>query len=111
MMKTTDNSKNNFNRTSLAIVLSFVIGFGIATIAYFVIFYDEDFTSETVIHEQVPLKDKCSNDLRCVMINSTDTGIEDITTPVGEEKSQLLQDLVRNPIIQNALKNANGAGK
>jgi len=106
-MKTTNNSKNNFNHTSLAIVLSFVIGFGIATIIYFVIFYDEDFTSEIVIHEQVPLKDKCSNDSRCVMINSTDTGIENITTPIGEEKSQLLQDLVRNSIIQNALKNAN----
>ena len=105
-METTNNSKNNFHRISLAIILSFAIGFGIATIAYFVIFYDESSTSEITDNEQVTL-DKCSNDTRCVMVNSTDTGIEDITTPVGEEKSKLLQEMVRHPIIQNSLKSAN----
>jgi hypothetical protein len=105
-MMVVNAKKNNFQKIALAIVLSFAIGFGIATASYFLIFCDECFTIDAS-KSQGSLEDKCSGDARCVVAKSTDTGIEDIVTPIGEEKSRVLQELVRDPIIQNALMSAN----
>ena len=101
-----NNKNNNSNHIALAVVLSFAIGFGVATGAYFLIFCEECFTTESATN-QITFEDKCENDTRCILISSTDVGIEDIVTPMGEEKSRVLQELVRDPVIQNALKSAN----
>ena len=98
------DKNNNSNRIALAVVLSFVIGFGIATGAYFVIFCEDCFEKS---EETLNLQEKCLNDTRCIIQIPEDAGIEAIVTPVGEEKSRALQELVRDPIIQNALKSSN----
>lgn len=100
-----NNKNSGSNHIALAVVLSFVIGFGIATGAYFVIFCQDCITPETQ-NLDIP-QDKCANDPRCIRQIPEDSGIEAIVTPVGEEKSRVLQELVRDPIIQNALKSAN----
>jgi hypothetical protein len=99
------NKNNNSNHIALAVVLSFVIGFGIATGAYFVIFCEDCFEDGTEIQKNP--QDKCIDDPRCIKQISEDSGIEAIGTLIGEEKSRVLQELVRDPIIQNALKSAN----
>ena len=52
-------------------------------------------------------QDKCTNDTRCIIQTSSIIEPEAIVTPIGEEKSRLLQELVRDPIIQDALRSAN----
>ena len=101
----TNNKNNNSNHIALAVILSFVIGFGIATGAYFAIFCENCLGEETEIQKNP--QDKCIDDPRCINQIPEDSGIEAIGTSVGEEKSRVLQELVRDPIIQNALKIAN----
>ena len=100
-----NNKNNNSNCVALAVVLSFAIGFGIATAAYFVIFCED--CMETNPEPQTNSQVKCIEDPRCIQQPMEDDNIEAIGTPVGEEKSRLLQELVRHPIIQNALKISN----
>jgi hypothetical protein len=98
-----NNKNNNSNYIALAVVLSFAIGFGIATGAYFAIFCENCLESEPQTNSQ----DKCADDPRCIKVPTIDGKIEAIGTPIGEEKSKLLQELVRHPTIQNALKISN----
>ncbi|MEJ2259681.1 MAG: hypothetical protein P8X78_04105, partial [Nitrosopumilaceae archaeon] len=100
-----NNKNSNSNYVALAVVLSFVIGFGIATAAYFVVFCED--CMETNPEPQTNPQVKCIEDPRCIQQPIEDSNIEAIGTPIGEEKSRLLQELVRHPIIQNALKISN----
>jgi hypothetical protein len=96
---------NNFNRTAIFIALSFAVGFGVATGAYFSIFYD-DYVS---VPEKYPGEDptvKCANDPRCIE-PKTDFTNTTIASKIGFEKVKFLEELVNDPIIQNALKISN----
>ena len=100
-----NNKNNNSNIIALAIVLSFAIGFGIATVAYFAVFCDD--CLEANPEPQTKSQVKCKEDPRCIQPPALEGNIEAIGTPIGEEKSRLLQEMVRHPIIQNALKISN----
>ena len=100
-----NNKNNNSNCIALAVVLSFAIGFGIATAAYFVVFCEGCLESEP--EAQTNFQVKCIEDSRCIQQQISDGDMEAIGTLVGEEKSRLLQELVRHPTIQNALKISN----
>ena len=97
------NKNGNSNCIAIAVVLSFAIGFGIATVAYFALFCDNCLESEPQTNSQ----EKCTDDPRCIRQPTVDGRMEAISTPIGEEKSKLLQELVRHPIIQDALKISN----
>ena len=97
------NKNGNSNCIAIAVVLSFAIGFGIATVAYFALFCDNCLESEPQTNSQ----EKCTDDPRCIIQPTVDGRMEAISTPIGEEKSKLLQELVRHPIIQDALKISN----
>ena len=97
------NKNGNSNCIAIAVVLSFAIGFGIATVAYFALFCDNCLESEPQTNSQ----EKCTDDPRCIRQPPVDGRMEAISTPIGEEKSKLLQELVRHPIIQDALKISN----
>jgi hypothetical protein len=99
-----ETNKNNSNRVALIIALSFAVGFGVATGAYFMIFCED-----CIVIQSNPLNpgpDPCQNDPSCIDpdYNSTDTTI---ASEIGKEKVQFLHDLVNEPIIQNALKISN----
>ncbi|MFB5615502.1 MAG: hypothetical protein ACE5RI_10525 [Candidatus Nitrosomaritimum yanchengensis] len=100
-----NNKKNNSNIIALAVVLSFAIGFVIATVAYFAVFCDD--CLEANPEPQTKSQVKCKEDSRCIQPPALEGNIEAIGTPIGEEKSRLLQEMVRHPIIQNALKISN----
>jgi len=103
-MGTTKN--NNFNRTSILIALSFAVGFGVATGAYFSIFCEDCVLVPTKYPDEDP-RVKCLNDPRCIIPppdTETDTTI---ASDIGFEKVKFLKELVNNPIIQNALKISN----
>jgi len=94
--------KINYPRVALLIALTFAVGFGVATVAYFFIFCEECFTI-LVIDEKLAFEEKCDNDPRC--INSTIVIDETKNfTEIGKYKVAFLQELVRKPIIQEALK-------
>ena len=100
------SEKNNFNRVALMIAISFAVGFGVATGAYFSIFCEDCIKVQSTTQKQDSSTAKCDNDLRCIdpkiiIINTT------IATEIGHEKVKFLQELVSEPIIQNALKSSN----
>jgi len=100
------SEKNNFNRVALVIVLSLVVGIGVATGAYFLIICEDCIKVQSTTQKQDSSTAKCENDDRCIdptiiIINTT------IATEIGHEKVKFLQELVSEPIIQNALKESN----
>jgi len=97
-------NKNNSNRMALIIALSFAVGFGAATGAYFLIFCEDCFAIQ--FNPSNPGLDKCQNDPTCIKANYTDVDTT-IASKIGKEKVQFLHDLVKEPIIQNALKSSN----
>jgi len=101
-----DNKKNNFNRAALLIALSFAVGFGVATGAYFSIFCEDCVTVPTKNSEEDP-KIKCLNDPRCIIPPPDDDIDTTIASKIGHEKVKFLKELVNDPIIQNALKISN----
>ena len=96
------SKNNNFNRSTLLIALSFAVGFGVATGAYFTIFCEECVS----VLPKPSKEDPCTNDPRCIVpiTNDVDTTI---ASKIGHEKVKFLHDLVAKPIIQNALKSSN----
>ncbi len=98
------SNKKNSNRVALIIALSFAVGFGAATGAYLIIFCEDCFKNPS---DKPPGPEfKCKNDPSCIdpkmsIINST------IASRIGHEKVTFLNELVKKPIIQNALKTSN----
>lgn len=100
-----NNNKSNSKIIAIVVILAFTIGFGISNIAFFVLLCENCLESNP--QPKTSLLEKCEDDSRCINPPVVDGDIEAIGTPVGEEKTKLLQELVRQPIIQNALKIAN----
>jgi len=98
------SNKKISNRVALIIALSFAVGFGAATGAYLIIFCEDCFKNPG--DEPLSPESKCKNDPSCIdpeitKINST------IASRIGHEKVTFLNELVKKPIIQNALKTSN----
>ena len=98
--------KINLHNLAPYIAISFAVGFVISGIVFFVIFC-EDCEKLYVENKSQTIEEKCLNDQRCIVIDSTDSSREGIVTPIGKEKTKLLQILVKDPIIQQALKESN----
>jgi len=99
------SNKKNSNRVALIIALSFAIGFGAATGVYLIIFCEDCIEIQSKTSKPDP-EFKCKNDPSCIdpeitIINST------IASRIGLEKITFLNELVNEPIIQNALKTSN----
>jgi len=97
-MNNTKNKKINYRRVAPIIALTFAVGFGVATGASFLIFCDD------CIEIKKPFK-KISivNDPRIIeypIIERFGTSLSEI----GKYKVAFIQELVREPIIQEALK-------
>ena len=99
------SNKKKSNRVALLIVLSFAAAFGVATGAYFFILCDECLGSDG--GEPPSPEEKCDEnptpciDVDVTVVNST------IASEIGFEKVAFLEKLVKEPIIQNALKISN----
>jgi len=100
------SKNNNFNRAAILIALSFAVGFGVATGAYFSIFCEDCVSIQPKTSDEISPELICQNDLRCIIPNSTIINVT-IASEIGYEKVEFLQDLVKDPIIQNALKSSN----
>jgi len=93
--------KINYSRVAPLLALMFVVGFGVATGAYFFIFCQDCFTIATV-DEKLAFEEKCDNDPRCI---ATPPSVDETKnfTDIGKFKVAFLQELVRKPIIQEVL--------
>jgi len=104
------SKNNNFNRVAILIALSFAVGFGVATGAYFSIFCEDCITVQPKTTEKDPTT-KCLDDPRCIFplpCEETDSCPDStIASKIGHEKVKFLQELVNTTIIQNALKSSN----
>jgi len=100
------SEKNNFNRVALVIVLSLVVGIGVATGAYFLIICEDCIKVQSTTQKQDSSTAKCDNDSRCIIANVTGSN-STIASEIGYEKVEFLKKLVDKPIIQNALKSSN----
>jgi hypothetical protein len=101
------NNTNNLRNTVIVIVLATGIGFGVSITAYFIICEDCGPLSQIFFDNDVSLEIICSNDPTCRSLDNS-TEIDGYNfTPIGQEKINLLKELVRQPIIQNALNLSN----
>ncbi len=100
------SEKNNFNRVAVVIVLSLVVGIGVATGAYFLIICEDCIKVQSTTQKQDSSTAKCENDPRCIIANVTGPDTT-IASEIGYEKVKFLQELVSESIIQNALKSSN----
>ena len=99
------SNKKKSNRVALLIVLSFAAGFGAATGAYFFILCEECFDPDG--GETLGPEEKCEKSLT-ICINATKSTFNStIASEIGHEKVKFLEKLVKEPIIQNALKDSN----
>jgi len=99
------SKKNYSSRVTLIIALS-LVGFVVAIGTFLLISCEECFSIQSLAPKKDPSTIKCQGDHRC--INGTITIVNTtIATDVGIEKVKFLQGLVREPIIQNALKISN----
>jgi len=97
-MNNTKKEKINYRRIAPIIALTFAVGFGVATGANFLIFCDD------CIEIKKPFKKiSIANDTRIIPTPPIDDDIKNFTE-IGEDKVAFLQELVREPIIQKALK-------
>ena len=98
-----NSNKKNSSRLALIITLSFAVGFGAATGAYFVIFCGEE-----CIPLPPPSPPDCNPEEDPSCIDPLDiTTNTTIASKIGKEKVAFLTKLVKKPIIQNALKDSN----
>jgi len=102
MANSEKTEKINYLRVAPLLVLTFAVGFGAATGAYFFIFCEDCFTVPTVSKE-LALEEKCDNDPRCIPSPSVVDETKNFTK-IGKYKVAFIQELVRDPIIQKALK-------
>ncbi len=104
MTNSGQKGKIDFQRISPIIALSFAVGFGVATGAYFFIFCEDCFTVVSV-STVLPLSLKCDNDPRCIPEPPI---IEPpIISPIGLSKIDHITKIVKGPIIQQALIESN----
>ena len=104
MANSEKKEKINYNRVAPLLALTFAVGFGAATGAYFFIFCEDCFTVPTVSKEFV-LEEKCDNDPRCIPEPPI---IEPpIISPIGLSKIDHITKIVKGPIIQQALMESN----
>jgi len=94
--------KINYQRVAPLLALTFAVGFGVATGAYFFIFCEDCFTIPTV-DEKLAFEERCDNDTRCIILPPEIDETKNFTK-IGKYKVAFLQELVREPIIQEALK-------
>jgi hypothetical protein len=99
------SNKKKSNRVALLIVLSFAAGFGAATGAYFFILCEGCIDPDGGV--TLSPKEKCEESLT-ICINATkSTSNSTIASKIGHEKVKFLEKLVKESIIQNALKISN----
>jgi len=105
MTNSRQKEKIDFQRIAPIIAISFAIGFGVATGAYFFIFCDDCFTLPLTDAVGLPPDKKCEDDFRCIpeppIIEDPDISEK------GFHKISLIQQIVDDPIIQQALKESN----
>lgn len=99
------SNKKKSNRVALLIVLSFAAGFGAATGAYFFILCEECFDSDGGV--TLSPKEKCEESLTTCINATKPTSNSTIASKIGHEKVKFLEKLVKESIIQNALKISN----
>ncbi|MFB5645785.1 MAG: hypothetical protein ACE5R3_04200 [Nitrosopumilaceae archaeon] len=97
--------KINFQKVAPFIALSFAVGFGVATGAYFFIFCDDCFTLPTISSTGLTPEEKCDGDSRCILAPPIEPEPE--ISAIGMEKISQIEKIVTNPIIQMALKESN----
>jgi len=102
MANSEKKEKINYLRVAPLLALTFAVGFGVATGAYFLIFCEDCFTVPTVSKE-LALEQKCDNDPRCI-IPPPDVDETKNFTKIGKYKVAFIQELVRESIIQEVLK-------
>jgi len=107
MVESSKTQGINFQKIAPLIAISFAIGFGIASVAFLIIFCEECFVTEpeSVNFDDIDLK--CHNDPRCLPKPDPESVKLDIVTPIGIEKAEKLEVLVQEPIIQQILKRSN----
>ncbi len=102
MTNSGEKEKINYSRVAPLLALTFAVGFGVATGAYFLIFCEDCFTVPTV-SKGIALEEKCDNDPRCI-IPPPDVDETKNFTKIGKYKVAFIQELVGELIIQTALK-------
>lgn len=101
------NKTNNFKNIVLILVLATSIGFGVSIITYFLICDGCDSLSNIFLDNEISIEIICSNDPSCRPLDVTTMIDRQNFTPMGQEKVRLLQKMVNEPIIQQALKISN----
>lgn len=98
---------NNFKTIALILVLASSIGFGVSITAYFLICDDCESFSNIFYENKISIKEICSNDPSCKPLDSATKVDGRNFTPMGKEKVRLLQEMVNEPTIQQALRISN----
>ena len=105
MTNSVQKGKIDFQRVAPIIAISFAVGFGVATGAYFFIFCDDCFALPLTDAVGLSPEKKCEDDSRCIpeppIIPDPDISEK------GFHKISLIQQIVDDPIIQQALKESN----
>ena len=105
--KMSENNANNFKNIIFVLVLATLIGFGVSMTAYFLICDGCESLSNIFFDDEVSIETICSNDPSCKTLDNTTIIDGQNFTPMGQEKVKLLQKMVNEPIIQQALKISN----
>ncbi len=103
-MTNVQKEKINFARVAPLIALSFAIGFGVATGAYFIVFCEDCFSPSTTLVNFSPAE-KCEGDSRCIE-KPPALPVPEISS-MGMIKIGKISEIVNESIIQNALKKSN----
>lgn len=104
-MVTSKLNQINFQRAAPIIAISFAIGFGAATGAYFLVFCEDCFAPPVINLSELSPEEKCSDDPRCLIDSIIDDDPEISST--GIYKIALITEIIKEPIIQRALIESN----
>ena len=105
MTNSVQKGKIDFQRIAPIIALSFAVGFGVATGAYFFIFCDDCLTPLSIGPVSLTLEKKCDGDSRC--IPEPKISPPPNISPIGLSKIAHITEIVNDPIIQQALIKSN----
>jgi len=105
MTNSVQKGKIDFQRIAPIIALSFAVGFGVATGAYFFIFCDDCFTPLSIGSVSLPPDMKCDGDLRCIL--DPPSLPPPTFTLIGLSKIDKITEIVNDTIIQQALIESN----
>jgi hypothetical protein len=97
----------NIRNTVIIISLVATIGFGLSLTAFFIICENCKTLEEIFFDKKVSVEAICSNDPSCRPLEDVVAVDTRNFTSIGQEKVRLLQELVREPTIQKALKESN----